>query len=49
LHALFDADTTSNAKELGDESNLVRGLDLDTEFACMMMIYSIAYIQLKLS
>jgi hypothetical protein len=33
-HALFDADATPDAKELGDERDLVRGLHLDTEFAC---------------
>ena len=32
-HALFDTDTAPDAKELGDERDLVGGLHLDTEFA----------------
>ena len=34
-HALFDANTTSDAKELGDERDFVGGLHLNTEFTCM--------------
>jgi hypothetical protein len=32
-HALFDADTAPDAKELGDKRDLIGGLHLDTEFA----------------
>ena len=34
-HILFDANTTADAKELGDERDLVGGLHLDTEFTCV--------------
>ena len=37
-HALFDADAAPDAKELGDERDLVRGLHLDAEFACKTVI-----------
>ena len=31
---LFYTDTTTNTKELGDEGDLVCGLDFNTELAC---------------
>ena len=37
-NALFDADAAPDAKKLGDERDLVRGLHLDTEFACKPFI-----------
>jgi hypothetical protein len=37
-NVLFNADTAPYAKELRDEGDLVRGLHLDTEFACATVI-----------
>lgn len=38
-HVLFDTDTAPDAKELGDERDLVGGLHLDTEFTCMTITH----------
>jgi len=44
-HALFDADAAPDAKKLGDERDLVRGLHLDTEFACKKRYFTLQLLR----